>query len=454
MEWKDKRVLVVGAGISGVAAALLAKSRGARVCLSDAKEEKDIKCDLQPLRAAGAEVALGPQQSALLDGLDLAIVSPGVPIGIPLLEEARSRGIEVVSEIEVAYRIARAPLFAVTGTNGKTTTTMLAGALMKKRFPAVGVGGNIGTPLSAEAARIGADGCLVAEVSSYQLEGVESFRPRIAAVLNLTPDHLARHKTMETYRRMKERIFARQTAEDFLVLNYDDATVRDMAARATSQVFFCSRLQALEEGAFVENGRIKLRRGGETSDVCAVREMQIKGGHNVENALAAAAMAYLAGVSPQEIASVLRAFPGVEHRIEPVATIGGVAYYNDSKATNPESAIKALETFDGRVVLIAGGHDKNTDLTAFMEAVRQRADALILIGAAAARFKEAALQCGVQTVLEAGASLEEAVRLAHELARPPQVVLLSPACASFDMFDGFEARGRAFKALVRQLEQK
>lgn len=454
MEWKDKRVLIVGAGISGVAAALLARSRGARVSLSDAKEEKDIKCDLQPLREAGVEIVLGAQQSALLDGLDLAIVSPGVPIGIPLLEEARSRGIEVVSEIEVAYRIAEAPLFAVTGTNGKTTTTMLASALMEKRFPAVGVGGNIGTPLSAEAARIGADGCLVAEVSSYQLEGVEAFRPRIAAVLNLTPDHLARHKTMENYRRMKERVFARQTADDFLVLNYDDATVRDMALRAVSQVFFFSRLQALKEGAFVEDGRIRLRRGGRTSDVCAVGELQIKGGHNVENALAAAAMAYLAGVSPQEIAAVLRSFPGVEHRIEPVATVGGVAYYNDSKATNPESAIKALETFDGRVVLIAGGHDKNTDLTAFMETVRQRADALILVGAAAARFKEAAQRCGVRTILEAGASMEEAVRLAHDLARPPQVVLLSPACASYDMFDDFEARGRAFKALVRQLQQK
>lgn len=454
MEWKDKRVLVVGAGISGNAAALLAQSQGARVCLSDAKAEAQIKCDLQPLREAGVEVALGAQQENLLDGVDLAIVSPGVPIGIPLLERARARGIAVMSEVEVAYRMARAPLFAVTGTNGKTTTTMLVGELMKKRFAEVGVGGNIGTPLSVEAARVGAAGCLVAEISSYQLEGVDAFRPKIAAVLNLTPDHLARHKTMEAYRRMKERIFAQQAATDFLVLNYDDEAVRGMAARAASQVFFFSRLQALEAGAFVADGRIQLRRDGATFEVCAVSELQIKGGHNVENALAASAMAFLAGVSPQDIADTLRSFPGVEHRIEPVATVGGVPYYNDSKATNPESAIKALETFDGHVLLIAGGHDKNTDLTAFMQRVRQKADALILVGAASARFKDAALRCGVGTVLEAGYSMETAVRLAHELAAPPQVVLLSPACASFDMFDGFEARGRAFKTLVRQLPEK
>lgn len=451
MEWKDKRVLVVGAGVSGIAAAVLARSLGAQVCLSDAKEEKDVKCDLRPLYEAGVAVAFGAQEERLLDGVQLVIVSPGVPIGIPLLAWAEARGIAVMSEIEVAYRIAKAPLFAVTGTNGKTTTTMLAGELMKRRFGQVGVGGNIGTPLSAEAARVGADGCIVAEVSSYQMEGVHAFRPQIAAVLNLTPDHLARHKTMENYRRMKERIFARQTRADFLVLNFDDPTVRAMAERAASQVFFFSRQIALEEGAFVADGRIVLRRGGTLYDVCAAEEMQIRGGHNIENALAAAAMAFLAGVSPQEIAAVLRAFPGVEHRIEPVATVGGVAYYNDSKATNPESAIKALETFAGHIILIAGGHDKNTDLTAFMQMVRQKADALILVGAAAARFKEAARQCGVGTILEAGYSMEEAVRLASAMAKPPQVVLLSPACASFDMFSGFEERGCVFKELVRRL---
>lgn len=453
MEFKGKNVVVVGAGISGIAVAKLAKERGASVVMSDAKPEDKIKFDLQELRRLGVTVRLGKQDERMLGGVDFIIVSPGVPIGIPFLARARELGISVMSEVEVAYRLCEVPLYAVTGTNGKTTTATLLGELMKTLHARVGVGGNIGTALSDEAVRVGGEGCVVAEISSYQLEGVTAFKPRIAAILNITPDHLERHGSVENYQKVKETIFARQSAEDYLVLNYDDPKVRDMADRAKGTVMFFSRKEALAEGAFVSDGCLTIAWKGRRHCVCPLDDVAIKGGHNVENALAAVAVAFLAGAPVGAMAKVLREFPGVEHRIEPVASIAGVPYYNDSKATNPESSIKALETFPGGIVLIAGGYDKHTDLTQFMQLVKEKVDHLILVGDAAARFKESALKHGVsQTEIhETGYSMEEAVKLAHRLARAPQVVLLSPACASYDMFDGFEQRGRAFKAFVRAL---
>lgn len=453
MDFKDKKVIVLGAGISGFAVAKLAKQLGAQVFLSDAKTQAEIKYDLNPLRQAGVGIILGAQDESLLDGVDYVIVSPGVPIGIPLIQKAREKGIAVMSEIEVAYRLCEAPMYAVTGTNGKTTTTALLGELMKTLYKTVGIGGNIGTPLCDEAVRVGREGCVVAEVSSYQLEGIVDFNPKIVTILNLTPDHLARHGSVENYQKVKEMIFARHTKNDFLVLNYDDEKVRDMALRANSAVMFFSRKEALREGASLRDGWITIVWKGQMYRVCEVDKVRIKGGHNIENALAAVSVAFLAGVDIMDMAGVLMKFPGVEHRIEPVTTLQGVPYYNDSKATNPESAIKALETFPGNIILIAGGHDKNTDLTEFMRLVREKADHLILIGDAAARFKEAALAGGMERmkIHEAGYSMEEAVQTAYRLARFPQIVLLSPACASFDMFDGFEERGRVFKKLIHNL---
>lgn len=453
MDFKDKRVIVLGAGISGIAVAKLAKQFGARVALSDAKAEQEIKYDLNELRGCGVEVLLGKQEVALLEGLDLLIVSPGVPLAVPLVQQAKANGIAVMSEIEVAYRLCKVPLYAVTGTNGKTTTTALLGELMKALHKVVGVGGNIGTALSAETARVGKEGCLVAEISSYQLEGVVDFHPQIAAILNVTPDHIARHGSVDNYQKVKETIFARQTKQDYTVLNYDDPRVRGMAERTPGSVMFFSGKSLLPEGAMVKDGWLTILWKGQTYRLLAVNAMKIKGAHNVENALAAVAVAFLAGVEIGDMAVVLERFEGVEHRIEPVTTILGVDYYNDSKATNPESAIKALETFEGHIILIAGGDDKNTDLTQFMALVREKVDHLILLGNAAARFKEAALAAGFpgMNLYEMGYSMEEAVQLAHRLAQFPQVVLLSPACASFDMFDGFEQRGSVFKDLVRRL---
>ena len=279
---------------------------------------------------------------------------------------------DVESEIEFAYHIAKSPILAVTGTNGKTTTTTLLGKLMETAFPVVGVGGNIGVPLSEECLRVGEGGCVVAEISSYQMEATDDFRPHVASVLNVTPDHVLRHGNLEVYQQMKEKMFAQQTKDDFLVLNYDDPKTRGMADRAPGTVCFFSRTEDLKEGAVVENGVLTMRWQGKNIPVLPVKELQIRGGHNVENALAAMAMAYLAGAEPEKIAAGLRAFEGVEHRIEPVLNFEGVAYYNDSKATNTDSSIKALESFEEPIVLLAGGDDKMTDLTDFMNLVKER----------------------------------------------------------------------------------
>ena len=285
------------------------------------------------------------------------------------------------------------------------------------------------------------------------MEATKNFKPHISAILNVTPDHLKRHGTMEVYQAMKERIFAQQTADDFLILNYDDARTHDMISRADCQVFYLSRKVELDAGAFLKNNWLVIKFNGETHNLCAVDELGIKGGHNVENALAASMIAFLAGVDTQKISKVLKTFQGVEHRIEFVRELDGVKYFNDSKATNTDSAIKALETFAGHIILIAGGDDKGTDLTDFLNLVNQRVDYLILVGDAAARFKTCAIDSGypADKILEAGYSMERAVALAKEIARPPQVVLLSPACASFDMYKDFEERGRDFKRTVLNL---
>lgn len=456
LDFTGKKVLVIGAGVSGFAAAKLARKMGAQVVLSDAKDEKDIKYDFGELRERGIGLAFGHQSEELLNGVEMIIVSPAVPVRIPLIREASDRGIRVLSEVEMAYELAESPLAAVTGTNGKTTTVTLLGLMLKEHFgeEKAGVGGNIGVPLCEEVLRVGAHGAVAAEISSYQMEATQDFHPKVAAQLNVTPDHIVRHGSLEVYQEMKEKLFAQQTGEDFLVLNYDDERVRGMAERAASRICYFSRRQELAEGAFVRpDGRLVLRWQGAEHEFCLAGELNIKGGHNVENALAAAACAFFMGVAPEEITAVLKAFRGVEHRIEYVRELNGVAYYNDSKATNTDSAIKALEAFPGHIILLAGGDDKLTDLTDFLQKVKEKCDELILLGAAAERFRNDALFCGFpeEHIHMVGFSMEAAVRKAYELAGAPQTVLLSPACASFDMYDGMAERGRDFKRLVRNL---
>ena len=446
MDLANKKVLVIGAARSGIAAAKIAKNFGAVVVLSDAKENLDVKID-------GVEIRLGKQTEELLRGVDLIIVSPAVPIKIPVLKTAAAKNIPIISEIELAYSLAQSPIYAVTGTNGKTTTVTLLGLLLKTAFDKVGVGGNIGYPLSEVALEVGAGGCIAAEISSYQMEATKKFKPHISAILNVTPDHLKRHGSMEIYQAMKEKIFSQQTAEDFLILNYDDERTRDMIDRAACRVLYFSRQIELTEGAFIKNNSLVIKYNGEIFKLCTIDELGIKGGHNVENALAASLIAFLAGAKAEKISDVLKTFQGVEHRIEFVREIGGVKFYNDSKATNTDSAIKALETFAGHIVLIAGGDDKGTDLTEFLKLVNERVDYLILVGDAAARFKSCAIENNfpAEKILEAGYSMERAVDIAKEISHSPQIVLLSPACASFDMYTDFEERGRDFKRIVNEL---
>lgn len=454
MDLANKKVLVIGAARSGIAAAKVAKKFGALVVLSDAKLEEEINFDFDELRGLGIDLRFGKQTDELLSGVDLVIVSPAVPIKIPLLKSAAAKNIPIISEVELACSLAKSPICAVTGTNGKTTTVTLLGLLLKEKFSKVGVGGNIGVPLSEVALEVGAGGCLAAEISSYQMEATKNFKPHVSAILNVTPDHLKRHGSMEVYQAMKEKIFAQETAEDFLVLNYDDEKVREMIDRAPCRVLYFSRKVSLNEGAFVEKNLLVINFNGTRHELCTVDELGIKGWHNVENALAASLTAFLAGVDAEKISSVLKTFQGVEHRIEFVREIDGVKYYNDSKATNTDSAIKALETFAGHIILIAGGDDKGTDLTEFLRLVNERVDYLILVGDAAQRFKTCALEENFpgERILEAGYSMQRAVELAKEIARAPQVVLLSPACASFDMYSDFEERGRDFKRIVHALK--
>lgn len=460
MSYHNQSALVIGAGISGFAAAKYLAAAGARVTLSDAKDEADAEKDaitqnhIEDLRAQGISCVFGAQREELIEGTDLLVLSPAVPERIPLVCAARERGIRVTTEVELAGEVARAPICAITGTNGKTTTTTLLGELLRTHFPSVGVGGNIGVPLIDVAQETPADGAIVAEISSYQMEATTHFHAHIVAELNVTPDHIVRHGSMEVYQAMKEKLFAAQTAEDFLVLNYDDPHTRGMAEHTAGRVCFFSRRTELDEGATVRaDGMIVMRWDGEEHVLVAVHELGIPGGHNVENVLAAAAMAFFAGVTPAEMRPVLRFFKGVEHRIEFVRTLDGVSYYNDSKATNTDSAIKALEAFDGHIILIAGGDDKLTDLTEFMALVHARVDELILVGDAAERFGAAAVEAGLAAVHihRAGYHMETAVQTARGLAAPPQTVLLSPACASFDMYGGYEERGRDFKRIVNEL---
>lgn len=446
MDLANKNVLVIGAARSGIAAAKVAKKFGANVTLSDSKENLDVDI-------SGVKIRLGKQTDELLRGVDLIIVSPAVPMKIPLLKSAVEKNIPVISEVELAYDLAKSPICAVTGTNGKTTTVTLLGLLLKTAFEKVGVGGNIGVPLSEVALEVGTDGCIAAEISSYQMEATKNFRPHVSAILNVTPDHLKRHGTMEIYQAMKEKIFAQQTAEDFLVLNFDDERTREMIDRAACKVVYFSRKRELDEGAFIKNNRLVIKFNG-IHELCTIDELGIKGGHNVENALAASIMAFLVGASAEKICGVLKSFQGVEHRIEFVREIDGVKFYNDSKATNTDSAIKALETFAGHIILIAGGDDKGTDLNDFLQLVKERVDSLILVGDAAERFKTCAIDSGypAEKILDAGYSMQRAVELAKEISRAPQVVLLSPACASFDMYSDFEERGRDFKRIVHDLK--
>src|SRR3954447_9778029 len=452
MELNGKRALVVGLGKSGVASALFMKARGARVTVSDTKSGDELRNEIPVLLDNGITVETGGHGDRTFRGQDLIVVSPGVPVDAPPLVQARSLGETVIGEVELAAQFLPGPIVAITGSNGKTTTTTLTGEILTAAgFPAL-VGGNIGTPAISLAERAKPGTLIVLEISSFQLETIQSFRPKVAVVLNVTPDHLDRHHTFEIYAEAKARIFENQQPEDRAVLNADDPTCVAMAKKTRSQVFWFSRQKEVERGAWVRAGNIVFRDASGQREILQVSEIPLKGAHNLENVLAAVSAGVLMGCAPEKIRSAVHDFKAVEHRLEFVASIRGVDYYNDSKATNVDATIKALESFPANIHLILGGKDKGSDYTVLNDLLRKRVKRVYTIGAAAAKIESQIVTAkdGGPELVHAE-TLESAIRKAHAVAQPGDIVLLAPACASFDQFKSYEHRGKVFKEIVRGL---
>lgn len=448
----DRKILIIGMGKSGLAAAKTLAAAGADITITDTKEAKELAEALQTLAGWQIKIITGGCPEVRPEQFELVVTSPGVPVWAKPLQQAVKHGIPVFSEIELAYRFAQGPMVAITGTNGKTTTTALIGQMFKDTGRSVSVAGNIGIPLIQEVVQKPRSHVFIVEVSSFQLEWVEEFHPQVALITNLAPDHLERHGTMADYLAAKERIFQKQTEKDYTIINYDDLVIRELAKETLGQVIFFSRQHKLEKGVFANGENIYLRTGADEEVVCSLAELTMPGTHNLENVLGAVAAGWAMGLSPSQMARTLRTFPGVPHRLERVAKIRGVEYINDSKGTNPEAAIKAIEAFAQPLILIAGGSSKgNVDFTAFAQQINERVQDLILVGETAEEILIAVQETGFARA-RVVADLEEGIGLAADLARPGDLVLLSPACASFDFFKDFEHRGEVFKNLVLRLE--
>ncbi|UWZ87031.1 UDP-N-acetylmuramoyl-L-alanine--D-glutamate ligase [Occallatibacter riparius] len=451
MDLKGKKVLVVGLGKSGLAAALFLRRRGAQVTVSDVRSAEALAREIPALIQEGIAVEAGGHGLLTFRRQDLIVVSPGVPVDTPELVQVRSFGLPVIGELELAARFLQGKVLAITGSNGKTTTTTLAGEILKESGLPTLVGGNIGVPVVALIDDSKPEGWSVLEVSSFQLETTNEFHPAIAVILNITPDHLDRHGTFENYALAKERIFARQTADDFLVLNADNPRAAEAASRAPSKVYWFSAHHSVPQGAWVENGQVVflVSEGGQPEPILAVDAIPLKGLHNVENTLAAVCAARLAGCPAASVRSAVEKFKAVEHRLEFVSTINGVDFYNDSKATNVDATEKAIAAFPGGIHLILGGKDKNSDYTALAPLLRERVRAVYTIGSAAQKI-ESHLRGVVP--LHSCQTLDNAVKSAANAARPGDIVLLAPACSSFDQFESYEHRGRVFKELVHEAQ--
>jgi UDP-N-acetylmuramoylalanine--D-glutamate ligase len=450
MELRGKRVLVVGLARTGVATSLFCAARGARVTATDSRAESEIGEVIAKLKDAGVALELGCHREETFLDQDLIIPSPGVPADAAHLRAARAKGATIWSEIELAYRFMKGRLIGITGSNGKTTTTSLIEHILETAGMQTILAGNIGTPLIGCVDAMKDDTCTVIELSSFQLELIDTFRPNIGVFLNLTPDHLDRHHTFEAYGAAKARLFENQTGEDAAILNADDVATTPYAP-SLPRVYWFSRKQRVAQGAYVRGEEIVFRQDGAEETLLKLADIPLAGGHNVENVLAAAAAARLAGASAAEIAKGVRTFAGVEHRLEFVAEVAGVRYYNDSKATNVDATLKALDAFPGRILVILGGKDKGSDYTLLQKPLREKAILALLIGSAAEKIEK---QISGSVALERAETLERAVETASHAAQRGDVVLLAPACASFDQFQNYEHRGRVFKDLVKQLEKQ
>jgi UDP-N-acetylmuramoylalanine--D-glutamate ligase len=448
IELRKMRVLIVGLARTGVATALFCAKRNAIVTTTDLRSEGELGDAVAQLREAGVSLELGRHIEKTFLAQDLIIPSPGVPANEPLLVSARSKKITVWGEIELAYRFMEGELIGITGSNGKTTTTTLVHHILSTAGRTAFLAGNVGTPLISFVESMDAGTVAVAELSSFQLELINKFRPNIGVLLNLTPDHLDRHGSMEAYAAAKARIFENQTELDAAVLNADDAPTVALAPKKP-QVFWFSRKKMVEQGACVQGEDIVIVHHGKEELVMKVAEIPLAGAHNVENVLAAVMAARLSEVDAATIAKAVKSFGGVEHRLEFVREVGGVKYYNDSKATNVDATLKALDAFPGRILVILGGKDKGSDYTVLQRPLREKAILTLLIGAAADKIEG---QIAGSVAIERAGTIERAVEIASQAAQRGDVVLLAPACASFDQFENYEHRGRVFKELVRALK--
>jgi UDP-N-acetylmuramoylalanine--D-glutamate ligase len=447
-ELRGKRVLVVGLARTGVATALFCAARGARVIATDSRSEAEIGEVFSKLKSLQITLEFGAHREKTFLEQDLIVPSPGVPADELHLRASRAKGVTIWSEIELAYRFMKGRLIGITGSNGKTTTTSLIEHILKTAGMQTILAGNIGTPLIACVDAMTDTTCTVVELSSFQLELIDTFRPNIGVFLNLTPDHLDRHHTFEAYGAAKARIFENQVGDDAAILNADDAATTPYAP-SLPRVYWFSRKQRVAQGAYVRGGEIVFREDGAEEVLLKLEDIPIAGAHNVENVLAAVVASRLAGGTASAIAKGVKFFAGVEHRLEFVAEIGGVRYYNDSKATNVDAALKALDAFPGRILIILGGKDKGSDYTVLQKPLREKAILALLIGAAAEKIEN---QIAGSVAIERAESIERAVEIASHAAQRGDVVVLAPACASFDQFQNYEHRGRVFKSLVKQLE--
>ncbi|TCK97866.1 UDP-N-acetylmuramoylalanine--D-glutamate ligase [Natranaerovirga hydrolytica] len=449
MNCEGKNVLVIGLARSGIAAVKLLYQLGAHVTACDNQSKDNLKEVIIEINDR-AKLCFGPFSTALLDNTDLIILSPGVPTDLDFLQLAHHRAIPVWSELELAYRLFNGKLIAITGTNGKTTTTTLVGDIMKAHYDDVYIVGNIGLPFSEIVLNTDENTIVVAEVSSFQLETIKEFKPEICAILNITPDHLNRHKTMENYIETKRKITKNQKEKDIAILNYDDQHIRNMRDHIQAKQFYFSRDYRLGEGVFLDKNKIKVNLHQETFDILDINQLQILGEHNIENVMAAIAIAIHMNVPKPIIQKVITSFKGVEHRIEYVTSIHNINFYNDSKATNPDAAIKGIEAMVRPTVLIAGGMDKGSDFTHWIQAFNNKVKYLVLFGETKYIIQKSAKENGFENVIIVR-DLEEAVRKSFELAQKGDAILLSPACASWDMYKSYEVRGNIFKDFVVSL---
>lgn len=448
----SKMVLVAGTGKSGISAARLLLKHDARVLLFDENVERDKTKLMEQLENSPLlEIHLGELTDEILDNISMMVISPGIPVDAPFVEKVKARDIPIWSEIELAYSFDRGSIAAITGTNGKTTTTALTGEIMKAWNPNTIIVGNIGIPYTKLCDTTTKESVTVAEISSFQLETIVDFHPKVSAVLNLTPDHLNRHYTFENYGNVKLSISKNQSNEDVIVLNYDDKYTRAMGDKVNCRVVYFSRKEKLPNGVYVDDGKIVISDDGKKQQVVELKDLKLMGAHNVENVLAAVGITYYMGVPAEVIGRVAASFKAVEHRIEYVDTIEGVAYYNDSKGTNPDAAIKGIQAMTAPTFLIGGGYDKGSAYDEWIDSFDGKVKELVLIGQTADKIEETAKRHGFTNVVKKD-SLEAAVKYCSEKAVSGDAVLLSPACASWGMFDNYEQRGRMFKEYVAGLK--